>query len=583
MARGAHGDPSDWVTRAADDAIRHAQQTHGGDLGDRVITCASGASPSGPIHLGNLREFITPHFVAEEIRRRGITVRHLHSWDDFDRFRKVPAGVDPSWSDHIGRPLSAVPDPWECHESWAEHYKAPLRAALAEMGVEMEEISQTERYRAGAYTEQVLHAIRHRHVVEEVLAKHRTKKAEPVAESEQEAAALADSVADEDDEPTTGGDLARFPYKPYCRQCGRDTVVVTAYDDETTDLSYTCSSCGNTFVTNVATQHEGKLVWKVDWPMRWAFEGVDFEPGGLDHSTPGSSYTVGKELVKRVFDFRAPSYVAYAFVGFAGVQKMSSSAGAVPTAADALKVLEAPVLRWLYVRRQPKQAFNVDFGAEVVRLYDEWDALTRKAADPGRRDAQVLAFERASSTSAAGRLPTPEVVVPFRLLSSVADVTAGSAELISRIVGDVGHVHASVAELEPRLSKAMTWISEFVPAQDRTTVRETPDTDRLGALGEDEELWLRQLLDRMPDHLELEEITTLIYGVPKLGRGLGLDDPPTDQVKQDQKDFFRLLYNLLVDADRGPRLPTLFLALGADRVRALLTPGGGDTPAGFTG
>lgn len=573
MARGAHpGEPHDWVTRAADDAIRHAHETHRPTNGqsDRVITCASGASPSGPIHLGNLREFITPHFVAEEIRRRGVAVRHLHSWDDFDRFRKVPAGVDPSWAEHVGRPLSAVPDPWACHDSWAEHFKAPLRDALAEMGIEMEEVSQTEQYRSGAYTEQVLHAIRNRHVIEEVLGKHRTKKVEP--ESDQEAEALEDSVADEDDEPAGAGDLARFPYKPYCRECGRDTVEITAYDDDTTDLSYTCTSCGFAGVTNVATQHEGKLVWKVDWPMRWAYEGVDFEPGGLDHSTPGSSYTVGKELVKRVFDFRAPSYVAYAFVGFAGVQKMSSSSGGVPTAADALKILEAPILRWLYVRRQPKQAFNIDFGAEVVRLYDEWDALGKKAANPDKRDAQVLAFERASSTASAGTLPTPRVVVSFRLLSSVADVTAGSAELISRIVGEVGHEHASVADLEPRLDKAMAWTSEFVPAEDRTTVRESADTERLGALSEDEELWLRQLLDRMPDHLELESTTGLIYGVPKLARGLGIDDAPTDQVKQDQKDFFRLLYNLLVDADRGPRLPTLFMALGADKVRSLLTP-----------
>ncbi|MGB0099281.1 MAG: lysine--tRNA ligase [Nocardioides sp.] len=573
MARGAQsGEPHDWVTRAADDAIRHAQQQYGEDLGDHVITCASGASPSGPIHLGNLREFITPHFVAEEIRRRGIAVRHLHSWDDYDRFRKVPAGVDASWSEHIGRPLSAVPDPWECHASWAEHFKAPLRAALADLGVEMVEIDQTEQYRAGAYTEQVLHAIRERSTIEEVLAKHRTKKAEPVAETEQEAAALQDSVADEGDDAAGQGDLARFPYRPYCRECGRDTVEITAYDDETTDLSYTCSTCGFSGVTNVATQHEGKLVWKVDWPMRWAYEGVDFEPGGLDHSTPGSSYTVGKELVKRIYDFRAPSYVAYAFVGFAGVQKMSSSAGGVPTAADALKILEAPVLRWLYARRQPKQAFDIDFGAEVVRLYDEWDALSRKAKDPTKRDAQVLAYERASTTSATGALPTPRAVVPFRLLSSVADVTAGSAELISRIVGDVGHVHASVDDLQPRLGKAMTWMAEFVPAADRTTVRETPDASRLAELSEDEELWLRHLLDRLPDHLDLESTTSLIYGVPKLARGLGLDDAPTDQVKQDQKDFFRLLYQLLVDADRGPRLPTLFLALGADTVRTLLTP-----------
>lgn len=567
MARGAQAStnqtPTDWVTRAADDAIRHA----GG--GDRLITCASGASPSGPIHLGNLREFLTVHFVAEEIRRRGVAVRHLHSWDDYDRFRKVPAGVDPSWSEHIGRPLSAVPDPWDCHASWAEHFKAPLQAALAEMGVEMEEVSQTERYAAGAYREQILTAVRRRADIERVMARYRTKAA-PVAESEEEAASLEDSVANDDD--TAGeGDLARFPFKPYCRECGRDTTTVTSYDDDSTDLAYTCQVCGFSGVTNLATQSEGKLVWKVDWPMRWSVEGVDFEPGGVDHASPGSSYTVGKELVKDIYGGRAPSFVGYSFVGVAGMAKMSSSRGGVPTAADALKVLEAPILRWLYARRQPKQAFTVDFGPEVVRLYDEWDALGRKAADPAKRDAQVLAFERASATAAAGRLPTPDVVVPFRVLSSVADVTAGSAELISSTIGNVGHAHTSVADLEPRLTKAMTWTSEFVPPEDRTTVRTAPDTERLAALSEDEELWLAQLLDRMPDELELDTITTLVYGVPKLARGLGIDDAPTEQVKADQKAFFKLLYNLLVDADRGPRLPTLFVALGADKVRSLLT------------
>ena len=141
------------------------------------VTVASGASPSGPIHLGNLREFLTVHFVAEEIRRRGVNVRHLHSWDDYDRFRKVPAGVDPAWSEHIGRPLSAVPDPTGEFASWAERFKAPLRSALADLGCDMVEVNQTEMYRAGTYREQVLTAIRRRGEIETVMARFRTKKA----------------------------------------------------------------------------------------------------------------------------------------------------------------------------------------------------------------------------------------------------------------------------------------------------------------------------------------------------------------------------------------------------------------------
>ncbi len=566
--RQSRGNPVDWVTRAADDAVRHAGEGN-------LVTVASGASPSGPIHLGNLREFITPHFVAEELRRRGVPVRHLHSWDDYDRFRKVPSGVPAEWADHIGRPLTAVPDPWQCHANWAEHFKAPLQDALRELGVRMEEISQTEMYTSGAYRSQVLEAVARRDEIESVLARHRTRKVSADEDtSEQEAADLADSVANEDDgAAATASPIARFPYRPYCRRCGRDSVTTTAYDDATTTLSYTCTSCGLEATTNLSVDNDGKLVWKVDWPMRWAFEQVNFEPAGRDHMTPGSSYTVGTELVSSIFDWRAPARVIYAFVGFAGVQKMSSSAGGVPTAVDALRILEAPMLRWLYVRRAPTQAFDVDFGPAVVRLYDEWDALGRKAADPEKSDVATLAWQRASETAATGPLPTSRVAVPFRTLSSVADVTAGSAELISRIVESSGFPHDSVADLEPRLSKAMQWTVEHVPAAERTTVREAPDGDRLASLTEDEELWLRIFLDRLPAEADLDAVTAVVYGVPKVARGLGFDDAPTDQVKADQKDFFRLLYQLLVDAERGPRLPTLVLALGPATVRRLLGAG----------
>jgi lysyl-tRNA synthetase, class I len=290
----------------------------------------------------------------------------------------------------------------------------------------------------------------------------------------------------------------------------------------------------------------------------------------MDHATPGSSFTVGHELVERIFGMPRPAWFGYGFVGFAGMQKMSSSAGGAPTAADALRILEAPILRWLYVRRQPRQTFNIDFGPEVVRLYDEWDALGRKATT--KRDVAVLAFERAAGT-AAGRLPTARVVVPFRTLASVADVTAGSAELISQVIGRVGHEHDSVEDLEPRLSRAMNWTSEFVPDSDRTIVREAPDADRLAALSPQEARWLELLLQGLPDgETDLEPVTTLVYGVPKLAHGLALDAAPTEEVKADQKEFFRLLYNLLVGKDRGPRLPTLIVALGPERVRSLLTP-----------
>jgi lysyl-tRNA synthetase, class I len=87
-------------------------------------------SPSGPVHLGNLRELMIPHLIGDEVRRRGAPCRHILSWDDYDRLRQVPMGFRDSFAEHIGRPLSAVPDPCGRHPSWAEHFKEPLRDSL---------------------------------------------------------------------------------------------------------------------------------------------------------------------------------------------------------------------------------------------------------------------------------------------------------------------------------------------------------------------------------------------------------------------------------------------------------------------
>ena len=88
----AEATEADWVSRFADEVIAAAERRAPG----KPIVCASGLSPSGSIHLGNLREVMTPHLVADEIRRRGRDVVHILSWDDYDRFRRVPAGIDSS-------------------------------------------------------------------------------------------------------------------------------------------------------------------------------------------------------------------------------------------------------------------------------------------------------------------------------------------------------------------------------------------------------------------------------------------------------------------------------------------------------
>jgi lysyl-tRNA synthetase, class I len=540
----------DWVLRVADDVVAHAQRRSAGQL----ITCASGISPSGPIHLGNLREVMVPHLVADELLRRGTACRHILSWDDYDRLRRVPAGMPESLAEHIGRPLTAVPDPCGEHENWAEHFKEPFRASLAELGVEVVQISQTEMYTSGRYHSRIVTAMRRRAEIDAVLARHRTRRTTAEAEG------------------SPGAEEAYYPFRPYCTTCGRDTTAVTGFDDETTELSYRCA-CGATDGPRPIAEVPGKLVWKVDWPMRWAFENVTFEAGGVDHSAPGSSFTVGSQLVREVFGAEPPHYVPYSFVGTTGSAKMSGSAGGAPTPADALRIFEVPVLRWLYARRKPSQAITLAFDHEVNRTYDEWDALSRRVGAHQATPTDAVTHARASGVAGATLPGTPRPL-PFRTLASIADITAGDEQQMLRILRDLtaDDPIGELGQAQPRLGRAQAWVREYLPPEDRTRARTEPDLALLAGLAEADRHALKLLLEGLADNWSLDGLTRLLYGVPKVQLGLPADTKPTPELKAAQRSWFILLYRLLIGKDTGPRLPTLLLALGIDRVRALLTP-----------
>ena len=539
----------DWVARTAAQVRTEGERRHPGE----VPTCASGISPSGPVHLGNLRELMTPHLIADEVRRNGAPCRHILSWDDYDRLRRVPAGLPGSLAEHIGRPLTSVPDPCGQHENFAEHFKASLRDSLDRLGIQVTEISQTEMYTSGAYAAQIVLAMRRRADIGAVLARYRSRRADADEEGEQRAGEY-------------------YPFRPYCASCGRDDTTVTAFDDETTEITYTCA-CGAVVGPTPIADVAGKLAWKVDWPMRWAYEHVTFEPAGVDHASPGSSFTVGEELVTAIFGGEMPLHFGYSFVGAPGSAKMSGSRGGAPTPADALEIFEAPLLRWLYARRRPEQSITLAFNAEVVRIYDEWDALSRRVAEGDVDLAKYAEFARASGTS-DGPLPATPRPLKFSTLASVADITAGDEAQMLRIVRDLtaDDPVPTLDEVRPRLDCAQAWVTGYVPPVDRTQVREAPDTAGLAALTESERDAIKLLINRMADDWSLEGLTILLYGIPKLQRGLPINAPPTPELTKAQKAWFRLLYQLLIGKDQGPRLPTLLLALGQDRIRSLLAP-----------
>ena len=88
-----------WSEKIAKDIIKRSP-----DKEESV--CAAGISPSGSIHIGNFRDIATSYFVYKALIKQGKKARLLFSWDEFDRFRKVPVNVKevaPELENEIGK------------------------------------------------------------------------------------------------------------------------------------------------------------------------------------------------------------------------------------------------------------------------------------------------------------------------------------------------------------------------------------------------------------------------------------------------------------------------------------------------
>lgn len=489
-----------------------------------VYTCAAGISPSGTVHFGNFRDVMTSLVFLQELRRRGKKTRLLFSWDDFDRLRKIPSNVDPSFSKYIGMPLTLVPDPAGKETSYARSLEVAFEESMRELGIDLEYRYQSDEYRSGRYDERIVTAMRAREKIADILLASMSDKGK--------AAKNIDAAEYR---------AAYYPISVYSRFTARDNTRVLFYDGDST-ITYECLDTGKTETVDLRKDHIAKLSWKVDWPMRWGEEGVVFEPGGHDHASPGGSYDTSSVIAREVFGVEPPVFVGYQFIGIRGMDgKMSGSKGDAITPGQLLRIYSPDLLKWLYTRKNPHQPFDLAFDTEVIRQYDEFDRAT-KAVD-------------ATSNP-----------IPFRQAVSLGQILQWDMEKIVAMVEklSLGFDLDSVVE---RVGKAKAWLEEYNPGE-MIVVRDAPNAEYAATMDGRARGFVSAFAEfiRASDFetMTIEALEEKLYAIPKAD---GLADK---ELKAAQRDFFKALYQLLIGKDTGPRLSTFIWALGKERVERLL-------------
>jgi lysyl-tRNA synthetase class 1 len=484
-----------WADAIADQIIRQK-----GDKKEYI--CASGITPSGQVHIGNFREVITTDMVVRALREKGKKVRFIYSWDDFDRFRKVPKGVDKSYEKYLGMPISDIPSPFDDSMSYAEFNEKKFENSLGKVWIEPEFIYQNVMNKKCAYADLIKVALEKKEKIKEILDKFRK---EPLADD-------------------------WWPIMIYCNKCKKDLTKIISVDEY--NVSYKCE-CGYGESFDMRKKGIVSIRWRIDWPLRWRYEHVDFEPGGIDHSVYGGSFTTAKEISKDVFDFEPPVYQFYEWISVKGGEAFSSSTGNALTLEEVEEVYEPAVLRYLFVGTKPKSAFNISFDNDVISIYEKFDVLEEKYFS-GECNPQEKRMYEMSVVNIPKKLPKR---TGFRHLVNLVQI--GKADGLK----------------EERVGKVRNWIEKYAGDDMKFEVAKKV-SGKFGAKEKKALAELKKVLEGKSFKTDNELFDSFYDIVQKVGIT--------------NTEFFDVAYRAIIGKKKGPRLASLIMVVGPKEVAKLL-------------
>ncbi|MFP4402272.1 MAG: lysine--tRNA ligase [Candidatus Nanoarchaeia archaeon] len=490
-----------------------------------IYTVASGITPSGYIHIGNFREVITTEFVRRALVDKGVKTKFLYSWDSYDAFRKVPKDVPQEWEKYLRMPDGAVPNPFDTPEkSYAEFFMKTFESEVGAFNFPIEFQNQYEIQQSGVYADSIREMLNNKHIIIEELNKYR-------GEDQQ----LNESW---------------WPIDVYDDETQKDTNEVLSFDGKYT-LTYKIREEGDLNgaekQVNFKENPRVKLRWKADWPMRWNYFKVCFEPGGKDHSTPGSSYTVGREIIKRIFNRDAPVYTMYDFVLLKGVGgKISSSKGGALRVRDVLDIYTPEMVLFIFAGTRPNAEIHLSFDQDVIKLYEDFDKLERlyfgleEEKNEKQRVNKLRQYEL-SLPNGVG-VPTSLPLQPqFRHLSVLAQSFNFDYQKVEAYYKSEIKTEYDKRRLKERFECVKNWIRKYAPAEFTFEIKST-----LGEITNEEMSVVEYLREALEHSNTIEDIVPYFKSVK-------------ERLGMDMKVFFTYAYYVLIGKKKGPKLSSFLL------------------------
>ncbi|HVO39051.1 MAG TPA: lysine--tRNA ligase [Spirochaetia bacterium] len=492
--------------------------------GSSAVVAETGYGPSGLPHIGTFGEVARTSFVLQALGSIApkVSSRIIAFSDDMDGLREIPKNIPNGemLKPHLGKPLTAIPDPFGEEPSYAHYMNRKLREFLDSFGFSYEFASSTEKYASGAFDEGLQRVMDNYEQISELF--RATIKEEKRA--------------------------AWSPFFPVCENCGRIySTRVTGYDAKAGTVSYVCDTpapgrydaCGHTGTT-VVTGGQSKVGWKVDWALRWYCLGVDYEMHGEDLL---ESARLSSQIVK-ILGRDPPELFKYELFLDENGKKISKKIGNGVSIEQWLRY--APVdslLYFMYLKPQQAKRMGLPLLPEIIDGY-----LELVAADDGTEDSPVPFVSRLSSREHAQKLAGSKIVTYSILLELILALNQDDPRIVrDYLLKYQPDIAGNVAYYEHLIEDALTYYREVVlPARKNEPADHAMDEALAALRGQ---LAAFRQNGSGPD---ADAIQTVVFQVAK-DRNLKM------------KDWFRTLYRVFLGQSQGPKMGSFIELLGLEK------------------
>lgn len=498
-----------------------------------TVIFETGYGPSGLPHIGTFGEVVRTTMVRHAFRlltEDRVETKLVCFSDDMDGMRKVPDNV-PSremLAQHLGKPLSYVPDPFGEYESFGHHNNAMLRRFLDRFGFDYEFASALDYYTSGRLDSGLIRLLERYDDVMAImlptLREERQKTYAPI-----------------------------LPLHPKTRVVMQ--VPIEVVHPERGTVEWTDPDTGEHFETPV-TGGGCKAQWKPDWALRWAVLGIDYEMSGKDHID--NVRTSGK--ICRILGGIPPDGFNYELFLDENGEKISKSKGNGITIDEWLTYAPTESLS-LYMFQKPKTAKRLYFDV-IPKAVDEYYGFL---AAYGRQDWKSRLSNPVWHIH-NGKPPDVSLPVPFAMLLNLVSASNAHDEtvlwgFISRYAP--GASPKTYPELDELVRHAVRYFEDFVAPSKRYR---SPDNVEAKTLQ-----MISKALAALPENADGEAIQNALLDV---ARGIERYQDHSRQSPQGgpgvSGSFFQMVYQVLLGQDRGPRFGSFVALYGIEETCALI-------------